>query len=76
MLAIVRYARLVCSLEAGGAGAADGGAAAVVLVVRGCVVDAGVQPDGVVVDLDAAQLGVERGGVADVAAVAPGSLET
>src|SRR5436305_6846906 len=65
----------VCSLEAGDAGAADRGAAAVVLVIGGDVADRGVQPDAVVLALDAGELGVERGRIADLAQVPPVALQ-
>jgi hypothetical protein len=47
----------------------------VVLVVGGDVVDAGVQPEGVVLDAQALQLGVENSRVADLDKVGPVGLE-
>ena len=47
------------------AGLADGFSAAVVFVVGGDVADAGVQPDGVVVDPGDGELGAQGGRVAD-----------
>jgi len=65
------YALVSCLLEPYGARSADRGAAAVVLVVGGDVVDAGVQPHGVVLDAQALQLGVEDSRVAGVDKVGP-----
>jgi hypothetical protein len=52
-------------------GAADAGPATVVLVVGCDVPDRGVKPDRVVLALDAGELGVERGRIADLAQVRP-----
>ena len=62
------------SAHPGEPGAADAGPAAVVLVVGCDVPDRGVQPDRVVVALDAGELGVERGRIADLGQVRPVAL--
>ena len=49
------------TLEADAAGAADRGAAALVLFVGGDVADAGVQPHGVVLDAHHGELGAQDG---------------
>lgn len=72
---IVLDALGACAGHAGGAGAADLGAAAVVLVGGRDVADRGVQPHGVVVAADAGELCVERAGVGDAGEVRPVALE-
>ena len=56
-LAVVSKTTLVGVVQALAAGGADGLAPALVFVVGGHVADAGVQPDGVVLDLDAVEFG-------------------
>ena len=63
------------ALEPGGAGTADAGPAAVMLVIGGDVADRGVQPDRVVLGADPVKLGVERGRVADLVQVWPVALQ-
>jgi hypothetical protein len=71
----VCHPRLSCRGEAVAAGLADGVAAAVVFVVGGDVADAGVQPDGVVLGLDAVVFEGELAGVAGLLRVRPVGLD-
>jgi hypothetical protein len=61
----VLEALLVCSLETGGAGAADGGPAAVVFVVGGDIADGGVQAHGVVLGAYPGEVALQGAGVVD-----------
>ena len=61
--------------EPDAAGAADLRAAAFVLVIRGDVADAGMQPDGVVLDAHELKLGAQDGRVGDRVEVWPVGLD-
>ena len=71
MASTVCDACLSCRGESVTAGLADGVSAAVVFVVGGDVADAGVQPDGVVLDPDAVEFGGKVAGVTDLLQVRP-----
>jgi hypothetical protein len=63
------------TVQADAAGAADRGAAAFVFVVGRDVADAGVQPDGVVLDADERELGAQNCRVIDCVEVWPVGVE-
>ena len=65
LVAVVGKPALRGVVEALAAGGADGLAPALVFIVGGHVADAGVQADGVVLDLDAVELGPQDGRVGD-----------
>ena len=74
-LAVVSKTTLVGLVQALAAGGADGLAPALVFIVGGHVADAGVQADGVVLDLDPVELDAEHGRVCDRQQVGPLGLQ-